>query len=119
MTAHRDDPDRGRAFFAKTMQACSEMMLSIVRCPKPVIAAANGIAAADLFDRAGDGCDQLLGQTVARVRPVQREDRDRALVLALKDLASCHALFRSVVHPGDSYPSAKLEPYIRGIVTLC
>jgi enoyl-CoA hydratase/carnithine racemase len=46
MTAHRDDPDRGRAFFAKTMQACSEMMLSIVRCPKPVIAAANGIATA-------------------------------------------------------------------------
>ena len=79
----------------------------------------NGIAAADLFDRAGDGRDQLLGQTVARVRPVQRQDRDRALVLALKDVASCHALFRSVVHPSNSYPSAKLEPYIRGIVALC
>jgi enoyl-CoA hydratase/carnithine racemase len=46
MTAHRNDPDRGRAFFAKTMAACSEMMLSIVRCPKPVIAAVNGIATA-------------------------------------------------------------------------
>jgi enoyl-CoA hydratase/carnithine racemase len=46
LTAHRNDPDRGRAFFAKTMAACSEMMLSIVRCPKPVIAAVNGIATA-------------------------------------------------------------------------
>jgi enoyl-CoA hydratase/carnithine racemase len=46
LTAHRNDPDRGRAFFAKTMNACSEMMLSLVRCPKPVIAAVNGIATA-------------------------------------------------------------------------
>ncbi|MGH6736240.1 MAG: enoyl-CoA hydratase [Methyloceanibacter sp.] len=46
MTAHRNDADRGRAFFAKTMTACSDMMLAIVRCPKPVIAAVNGIATA-------------------------------------------------------------------------
>jgi enoyl-CoA hydratase/carnithine racemase len=39
MTAHRSDPDRGRAYFAK-------MMLAIVRSPKPVIAAVNGIATA-------------------------------------------------------------------------
>lgn len=46
LTAHRNDPDRGRAFFADTMTACAEMMLSIVRSPKPVIAAVNGIATA-------------------------------------------------------------------------
>ena len=46
LTAHRNDPDRGRGFFAKTMGACSGMMLAIVRCPKPVIAAVNGIATA-------------------------------------------------------------------------
>jgi len=46
MTAHRSDPDRGRAYFAKIMKACSEMMLAIVRSPKPVIAAVNGIATA-------------------------------------------------------------------------
>jgi len=46
LTAHRNDPDRGRAFFAKTMAACSDMMLSILRSPKPVIAAVNGIATA-------------------------------------------------------------------------
>jgi enoyl-CoA hydratase/carnithine racemase len=46
LTAHRNDPDRGRAFFAETMSACAEMMLSVVRSPKPVIAAVNGIATA-------------------------------------------------------------------------
>ncbi len=46
LTAHRNDPDRGRDFFAKTMTACSDMMLAIVRCPKPVIAGVNGIATA-------------------------------------------------------------------------
>ena len=46
LTAHRNDPDRGRAFFAKTLTACSDMMLAIVRSPKPVIAAVNGIATA-------------------------------------------------------------------------
>jgi enoyl-CoA hydratase/carnithine racemase len=46
LTAHRNDPDRGRAFFTRTLAACSEMMLAIVRSPKPVIAAVNGIATA-------------------------------------------------------------------------
>jgi enoyl-CoA hydratase/carnithine racemase len=46
LTAHRNDRDRGRAFFAKTMAACSDMMLAVVRSPKPVIAAVNGIATA-------------------------------------------------------------------------
>jgi enoyl-CoA hydratase/carnithine racemase len=46
LTAHRTDLDRGRAYFAKIMEACSKMMLSIVRSPKPVIAAVNGIATA-------------------------------------------------------------------------
>jgi enoyl-CoA hydratase/carnithine racemase len=46
LTAHRSDPDSGRAFYAETMAACSEMMLAIVRCSKPVIAAVNGIATA-------------------------------------------------------------------------
>jgi enoyl-CoA hydratase/carnithine racemase len=46
LTAHRNDPDRGRAFYAETMRICAEMMLAIVRSPKPVIAAVNGIATA-------------------------------------------------------------------------
>jgi enoyl-CoA hydratase/carnithine racemase len=46
LSAHRNDADRGKAYFAKIMGACSNMMLSIVRSPKPVIAAVNGIATA-------------------------------------------------------------------------
>jgi enoyl-CoA hydratase/carnithine racemase len=46
LSSHRSDPDRGKAHFAKIMEACSRMMLSIVRSPKPVIAAVNGSATA-------------------------------------------------------------------------
>jgi enoyl-CoA hydratase/carnithine racemase len=46
LSSHRTDPDRGKAYFAKIMDACSRMMLSIVRSPKTVIAAVNGIATA-------------------------------------------------------------------------
>jgi enoyl-CoA hydratase/carnithine racemase len=46
MTARRQDGDKGRAFFQETMQACAAAMQAIVRCPKPVIAAVNGIATA-------------------------------------------------------------------------
>lgn len=46
MTAHRTDADRGRGFFESTFAACSAMMQSIVRHPKPVIAQVDGIATA-------------------------------------------------------------------------
>ena len=46
ISSRRSDPDRGKAYFAKIMEACSRMMLSIVRSPKPVIAAVNGVATA-------------------------------------------------------------------------
>jgi enoyl-CoA hydratase/carnithine racemase len=46
LTAHRQDTDGGRIFFAETMTRCSELMQAIVACPKPVIAAVHGIATA-------------------------------------------------------------------------
>lgn len=46
LTAHRADADRGRAFFADTMQRCAAMMLAILRSPKPFIAAVEGPATA-------------------------------------------------------------------------
>lgn len=46
MTAHRADPDGGKAFYTETMQTCARLMQSIVHCPKPVIAAVQGIATA-------------------------------------------------------------------------
>lgn len=46
LTARRTDPDRGRAFFAEMMNACSAMMQAIVLLPKPTVAAVQGIATA-------------------------------------------------------------------------
>lgn len=46
LTARRADPDRGRAFFAEMMNACSAMMQAIVRLPKPVVASVQGVATA-------------------------------------------------------------------------
>ena len=46
MTAHRTDPDRGRAYYAGVMATCSAMMQAIVRLPQPVIAAVQGTASA-------------------------------------------------------------------------
>jgi enoyl-CoA hydratase/carnithine racemase len=46
LTSHRGDDDGGRAYFARTMNACSAMMQAIVNLPKPVIAAVQGIATA-------------------------------------------------------------------------
>ncbi len=46
MTARRADADRGQAYFKDIMARCSTMMQSIVRCPKPVIAQVQGVAAA-------------------------------------------------------------------------
>jgi enoyl-CoA hydratase/carnithine racemase len=46
MQGHRDDPDKGRAFFEDTFGICSRLMQSVVALPKPVIAAVDGIATA-------------------------------------------------------------------------
>ncbi len=46
MQAHRDDPDRGRAYCEHLFARCSVLMQSIVALPKPVIAAVEGVATA-------------------------------------------------------------------------
>src|SRR5881227_1359626 len=46
LTARRTDADRGRAYFAEIMNACSAMMQTIVHLPKPVVAAVQGVATA-------------------------------------------------------------------------
>lgn len=46
LTAGRTGEDKGRAFFEETMKSCAALMMSIVRCPKPVIAEVHGIATA-------------------------------------------------------------------------
>ncbi len=46
LTAHRNDADGGRAFYAATMSLCADVMQAIVKCPKPVIAAVHAMATA-------------------------------------------------------------------------
>jgi enoyl-CoA hydratase/carnithine racemase len=46
LTARRADADGGRAFYAEAMADCARLMQGIVACPKPVIAAVEGIATA-------------------------------------------------------------------------
>ena len=46
LTSRRTDADRGRAYFAQIMNACSAMMQAIVHLPKPVVAAVQGVATA-------------------------------------------------------------------------
>jgi enoyl-CoA hydratase/carnithine racemase len=46
MTAHRNDPDRGRAYFKALFEKCAGMMQAIVHLPQPVIACVQGVATA-------------------------------------------------------------------------
>jgi enoyl-CoA hydratase/carnithine racemase len=46
LTSHRGDEDKGAAYFAKIFKACAQLMLAIVRNPKPVIAEVQGLASA-------------------------------------------------------------------------
>ena len=46
MTGHRQDEDRGRAFFERTMRLCAHVMMTITKLPKPVIAEVDGLATA-------------------------------------------------------------------------
>ncbi len=46
LTNARNAEDKGQAFFELTMRTCADFMESIIKCPKPVIAAVEGIATA-------------------------------------------------------------------------
>jgi len=46
LTEHRSDADGGRRFTELLMRECATFMQSLLRCPKPVIAAVEGIATA-------------------------------------------------------------------------
>jgi enoyl-CoA hydratase/carnithine racemase len=46
LAARRSDADGGRAYYARIMELCARMMTSIVRSPKPFIAAVEGVATA-------------------------------------------------------------------------
>jgi enoyl-CoA hydratase/carnithine racemase len=65
MTAHRADPDRGRAYFVDVLERCSSMMQRIVALPQPVIAAVEGVATAAGCQLVAS-CDLAVAGTNAR-----------------------------------------------------
>ena len=46
MQAHRNDCDRGREYYVELFARCSTLMQMVVKLPKPVIAAVEGVATA-------------------------------------------------------------------------
>jgi enoyl-CoA hydratase/carnithine racemase len=64
LTARRADADRGRAYFAQMMNACSAMMQAIVQLPKPVVAAVQGVATAAGCQLVAS-CDLAVASTAA------------------------------------------------------
>jgi enoyl-CoA hydratase/carnithine racemase len=65
LTQHREDADGGRGFYVRIMTACSRLMLAIVRLPKPVIAAVNGVATAAGCQLVAS-CDLAIASSEAR-----------------------------------------------------
>jgi enoyl-CoA hydratase/carnithine racemase len=65
MTAHRNEPDRGRAYFAALFEKCAGMMQQIVHLPQPVIASVHGAATAAGCQLAAS-CDLVVASEAAR-----------------------------------------------------
>jgi enoyl-CoA hydratase/carnithine racemase len=63
--AHRNDPDRGRAFNEHIMARCAALMQAIVALPKPVIAAVEGVATAAGCQLVAS-CDLVIAGEAAR-----------------------------------------------------
>jgi enoyl-CoA hydratase/carnithine racemase len=65
LTARRSDADRGRAYFADVMTRCAAMMQAMIACPKPIIAAVQGIATAAGCQLVAT-CDLAVASSAAR-----------------------------------------------------
>jgi len=64
ITAHRADPDGGRAFYECLFASCSDLMQAIVSLPQPVIACVNGVATAAGCQLVA-ACDLAVASTAA------------------------------------------------------
>jgi enoyl-CoA hydratase/carnithine racemase len=65
MTAHRADPDQGRAYFKEMFGRASTLMQAILHLPKPVVAEVAGIATAGGCQLAAS-CDIIVAADTAR-----------------------------------------------------
>jgi enoyl-CoA hydratase/carnithine racemase len=121
------DPDGGRAFTERLMRACSELMQSLVRAPKPVIAAVEGVATAAGCQLVAS-CDLAVASETARfatpgvniglfcstpmVALSRNVPRKRAMeMLLLGEMLSAqeaaeHGLVNRVVAPGAALETA-------------
>lgn len=64
LTAHRNDPDRGRAFFERIFRQSADVMQAIVDLPQPAIAAVHGLATAAGCQLAAS-CDLVVASEAA------------------------------------------------------
>lgn len=64
LTAAREAPDKGHAFFEETFAACERLMLAIATGPKPVLAEVQGLATAAGCQLAAS-CDIVVASTDA------------------------------------------------------
>jgi enoyl-CoA hydratase/carnithine racemase len=65
MTARRGDTDKGRRYFEEVFARCARLMQSLVRLPRPVIAAVDGVATAA-------GCQLVASCDLAIASPTAR-----------------------------------------------
>ena len=65
MNAGRQAADRGRAYFQNIFESCSQLMMSIVNLPQPVIAQVQGIATAAGCQLVAS-CDMAVASSEAR-----------------------------------------------------
>ncbi|GKT29565.1 Enoyl-CoA hydratase/isomerase like protein, partial [Aduncisulcus paluster] len=77
LTARRSDADRGRAYFAEIMNACSAMMQAIVHLPKPVVAAAMEMLLT------GEPISAATAQSIGLVNRVVPAGTERDVAIAL------------------------------------
>jgi enoyl-CoA hydratase/carnithine racemase len=65
MTAHRNDPDRGRAYFDRIFRQSADLMQAVTALPQPVIAAVQGLATAAGCQLAAS-CDLIVASDTAK-----------------------------------------------------
>jgi enoyl-CoA hydratase/carnithine racemase len=127
LTSRRTDADRGRAYYADIMGRCATLMQSIIRCPKPVIAAVEGVATAAGCQLVAT-CDLAVAGTDAKfatpgvniglfcstpmVALSRNVSRKRAMEMLLlgelldADAAAAYGLVNRVVARGDAAAAA-------------
>jgi enoyl-CoA hydratase/carnithine racemase len=128
LSARRNDLDGGAAYFHRLMMRCAEVMQALVTCPKPVIAAVEGVAtaagcqlvatcdlavASETAKFATPGVDIGLFCSTPMVALTRNVSRKRAMeMLLLGEMLPAHeaagyGLVNRVVPPGRALAEAK------------